>query len=76
MNTPQTRQLETMLLLRFGPVWDGNLPSKAARDDLVNADFIDRGSGFQWLNENGIKTLKSLGLLHEETWREKPASKS
>ena len=61
---------ELLLYLRFGPIWDGNLNSKQARDDMVDAGYIGRVSGFQFLNQNGVELLNQLGFLHEETWRE------
>lgn len=62
-------KLEQLLHFRFGPIWDGNLISKSARDSLVDDGLLTRTKGFQFLTEKGVATLVELGLLHEDTWR-------
>lgn len=47
-------------LFRNGPTWDGNIPSKAGRDDLYERGLIDRHDGWQWLTREGV--MLSLGL--------------
>ena len=62
--------LEQLLHFRFGPVWDGNLISKEARNHLVKSGFVTRCQGFQMLTEKGVEILVNLRYLNEETWRE------
>ena len=64
------KQMEQLLCFRFGPIWDGNLISKQARDELVDGGYLERSYGFQFLTAHGVNTLKNLGFLHPETWRE------
>ena len=41
-------------LFRNGPTWDGNIISKAARDELHKLGYIDRLDGWQWLTREGV----------------------
>lgn len=43
--------------------WDGNLISKSDRDELVKAELAQRGYGWNWITEKGVKYLVDLGLL-------------
>lgn len=70
MNLKITSKLEQLLHFRSGPIWDGNLISKQHRDELAQDGFIDRISGFQFLTGSGVRILKQLGYLHEESWRD------
>lgn len=63
--------LEVLLDFRFGPIWDGNLPSKSDRDWLVDYGYLERGSGFQWLTQKGIQILYELQYLNQDTWRKR-----
>ena len=63
------------LLFRFGPIWDGNLNSKSARDVLVDLGLIARHDGFQFLTAKGIDVLIKLGKLNQDSWREHPGFK-
>jgi hypothetical protein len=70
MTEKVSTKLEQLLRFRFGPIWDGNLISKAARDALVDAGLIVRScGGFQSLTPEGCNLLVVLGYLNEETWR-------
>lgn len=60
-----------LLHFRFGPIWDGNLNSKTARDALVNAGYLERAEGFQFLTAKGVRLLVSICELDESTWRDK-----
>lgn len=60
---------DQLLHFRFGPIWDGNLNSKSARDRLVDLGFLERQSGFQFLTAKGLKHLVDTGKLNESTWR-------
>jgi hypothetical protein len=59
-----------LLLFRFGPIWDGNLNSKATRDRLVDSGLVEKTSGFQFLTAEGVNYLVRIGKLNEDTWRE------
>lgn len=67
MNQSLTPTLEQLLHYRFGPIWDGHVPSKADRDRLVDAGWITRSSGFQFLSPSGVTLLAKLGYLTEDT---------
>lgn len=41
-------------MFKHGPTWDGNLPSKAGRDQLVRLDMADRMDGWNWLTREGV----------------------
>lgn len=71
MSEPKiTTRLEQLLHFRFGPIWDGNLISKAARDVLEAEGLIERSGGFQFLSAKGVQLLVVLGYLNEDTWRD------
>ena len=42
-------------LFLHGPTWDGDLPSKSGRNDLVEYKLADRGQGFQWVTRTGME---------------------
>lgn len=69
MELKVSTKLEQLLHFRAGPIWDGNLVSKSARDSLVDAGLLDRAKGFQFLTIKGIDLLVTLGYLNEDTWR-------
>jgi hypothetical protein len=49
METKVTTTLEQLTHFAKGPIWDGNLVSKASRDILFDKGLIDRHNGFQFL---------------------------
>jgi hypothetical protein len=51
----QLKQLKTI-------TWDGDLISKSHRDWLVDRGYVDRSDGFNYLNESGVKLIKTLFL--------------
>lgn len=55
--------METFKQLLKGPVWHGDLCSKAERDRLKEAAFIDDGYGYVYLTGLGVQAAKALGLL-------------
>jgi len=55
-NLEQLKQLTSV-------TWDGNLISKTARDELVKTGLVARVKGFNYITEDGIKTLLSLGEI-------------
>jgi len=63
-------EMEQFLHFRSGPIWDGNLISKSARDKLVDIGLVERCKGFQFLTHRGVELLVDLNCLNEETWRE------
>lgn len=66
-----------MQLFVNGPTWDGNLISKADRDELVNADLCDRWQGWNFLTLDGVKAAVSGGHAakdwHDKRWYRKVA---
>lgn len=58
-------EFETLRLLCRGPIWDGNLPSKAARDNLVGHGLVFRREGYQSLTTTGVLVAIKLGLLSD-----------
>jgi hypothetical protein len=49
-------------LFKHGPTWDGNLPSKSERDDLVAKGWVEREDGWQWLTKEGMFEALQLGM--------------
>jgi hypothetical protein len=49
-------------LFKHGPTHDGNVPSKAVRDDLVVKGLVQRGHGYAWLTLAGVKAAVLLGM--------------
>lgn len=58
-------------MFKDGPIWDGNLVSKAARDWLVLNDMAARASGFNFLTADGVEMAVSLDM-HRRKEKEKP----
>lgn len=62
---------ETLRCLFFhGPTWDGNVPSKSGRDELVNMGLAQCGKGWQWLTRAGIDVCFGNGIHDEKDRRE------
>jgi hypothetical protein len=62
---------DTLRCLFFhGPTWDGNVPSKSARDELVNMGLAARGNGWQWLTRAGIEACFANKIHDEKDRRE------
>lgn len=62
---------ETLRCLFFhGPTWDGNVPSKSGRDELVDMKLAARGNGWQWLTKAGIDACFAAGIHNEKDRRE------
>ena len=47
-------------LFLHGPLYDGDVPSKTGRDILHTDGLIERGWGYQWLNERGVARCLAL----------------
>lgn len=57
---------DTLRCLFFhGPTWDGNVPSKSGRDELVRMGLAARGNGWQWLTSAGMEACFTNGI-HDE----------
>jgi hypothetical protein len=47
--------IETMkCLFLHGPTWDGNIPSKSGRGELIDAGLAEHGKGHAWLTTKGV----------------------
>jgi len=57
-------------LFFHGPTWDGNVPSKTGRDELVDMKLAQRGQGWQWLTRAGMDICFANGIHHEKERRE------
>jgi hypothetical protein len=59
--------MDTFSQLLNGPVADGNLISKAARDRLKLAGLCERGLGCNFVTMKGVEVAVALGLLNDTT---------
>jgi hypothetical protein len=61
---------DTLKCLFFhGPTWDGNVPSKQARDGLCRIGLVHHEFGFAFLTRDGVEMCVNLGLDREkEKW--------
>lgn len=57
-------------LFFLGPTWDGDVPSKSGRDELVDAKLVARGNGWQWLTRAGIDACFLNNVQHEKNKRD------
>ena len=57
------KNLEEFKQICAGPVWDGDLLSKDARDALVNMGYIARASGWNILAEAGVAVAVVFGFI-------------
>ena len=58
---------DTLLcLFLHGPTYDGEVPSKSARDELYKLKMIQRSNGFQWLTDAGVQWCFDLGFESEK----------
>jgi hypothetical protein len=63
-------ELELLCHMFFdGPVWDGNLIYKQARDKLVRRGLVQRSHGYNWLSLDGIDMAYILGFTKWKTDR-------
>jgi hypothetical protein len=57
-------------LFFHGPTWDGDVPSKSGRDELVTAGYAERFNGWQWLRYEGVTLAIDCGLDRaKEKWQ-------
>ena len=57
--------IDQLIQLAKGPVWDGNLIGKTARDGLVKSGLVDRSGGWNFLTKKGIEYAVNLKILKE-----------
>ncbi len=61
--TEQTEWSDTLwCLFKHGPTFDGDVPSKSERDELVEQGLAERFDGFQWLTLDGVKEAIRLKM--------------
>lgn len=54
-------------LFLHGPTWDGNIPSKVGRGELVKLGYARHAHGFAWLTDAGIEfAIKSMSMDEEK----------
>ena len=58
-----TPEIEQLKQIATGPVWDGNLISKDARDRLHKSELVTRTHGWNILSEKGCAYCVELGIL-------------
>ena len=65
-------------LFFHGPTWDGDVPSKSGRDELVALGLVDRMDGWQWLTREGIDFSLTVMLLGEakDKWQRRQRAAS
>lgn len=56
-------------LFIHGPTWDGNVPSKRGRDELVHIGLVVQGNGWQWLTRAGFEACVANRLNVEKDSR-------
>lgn len=58
-----TKEIQQLKQIATGPVWDGNLISKDARDQLHRYGLVARTHGWNVLTEKGCIYCVHLGIL-------------
>lgn len=58
-------------LFLHGPTWDGDVPSKSGRGELVDLGYAERWNGWQWLTRKGVEfAVSSMEMDREkERWQ-------
>lgn len=57
-------------LFAHGPTWDGDVPSKSGRTELVELGLAERHEGWQWLTWNGHVAAIDAGYgERKEKWQ-------
>lgn len=49
-------------LFKHGATWDGNIPSKAGRDRLINQELVYRENGWSILTIAGLRAAVAAGM--------------
>lgn len=70
---PDSGEREVLRCLFFlGPTWDGNIPSKRARSDLLERHYVTRANGWNALTAFGFERCVALGLGDQkDRWENK-----
>lgn len=56
--------IEQLMQIFNGAIWDGDLISKADRDELVKASLVQRAhSGYNIITPKGVEYVVDLGLV-------------
>lgn len=63
--TMTKRHSEQLRQLCSGPVWDGNLLDKSARDWLFNNNCVHRADGWNFLSAAGVKLASTFGMIRK-----------
>jgi hypothetical protein len=64
-------------LFLYGPTWDGDVPSKMGRGELVKKGFAEHEFGFAWLTRAGMEfAIQSMEMDRAKEQREAVARKS
>jgi hypothetical protein len=53
-------------LFKHGPTFDGDVPSKSGRDQLVRLGLADRLEGYNFLTSEGVQVSLDRGLDREK----------
>lgn len=56
-------------ILDDGPVWDGNLIDKSARTRLMEAGYVEKINGWNFLTKAGVLLCSNLRLLVDRQGR-------
>lgn len=70
---PDAAERDVLRALFFhGPLFDGDIPSKAARTELHRRGFVARQDGWSTLTPHGFATCITVGLgAEKEAWENK-----
>ena len=49
-------------LFKNGPTWDGNIPSKTGRNDLIDRGLVYRDDGWSILTVDGFHAAVAAGM--------------
>jgi hypothetical protein len=72
IDTSSSAIRDVMRCLFFhGPTWDGNIPSKRARNKLCHLGLVTHRFGFAWLTDAGVEVAINAGLDREKDLRER-----
>ena len=58
-----TGDLEELINICIGPVWDGNLINKTTRNRLFEKKLIERSRGLNFITTKGVETLWIVNCL-------------
>jgi hypothetical protein len=64
-------ELEVLRQCRM-TIWDGNVVSKSARNELLRKGLIDKWNGWQVITREGMAVLDTLGEMNDDRWPKQP----